>query len=184
MSDLRSIVNSTNKKDLVSSSNLNLAIHGLSQLLITDCSPTNQQAMMSTSQSSCDPSQNSLNLLLQLIPLLADYLGHYCDQLSTNLVASSTDLCDSSTSGSNGKSGSLSESSMDSVTSSVNMLLQDCANVANQLELLVIVTLRVLHKLIAFCTELRHSLLINDTDKLAVSNALFYSQMNAVSVAA
>ncbi|XP_014784739.1 serine-rich adhesin for platelets isoform X1 [Octopus bimaculoides] len=178
MSDLRNIMDSRNKKDMVSSSNLNLAIHGLSQLLITDCSPTNQQEM-STSRSS-DPSQNSLNLLLQLIPLLADYLGHYCDQLSTNLIASSTDLCDSLTSGNNGKSGSSSESSMDSVSSSVNMLLQDCANVANQLELLVIVTLRVLHKLIAFCTELRHSLLVNDTDKLAnsLSNSLSMTSPN------
>ncbi|GAB1609675.1 uncharacterized protein LOC115217079 [Argonauta hians] len=195
LTDLWSAMNSVNKKDLVSSSNLNLAIHGLSQLLITDRSPEASQSVLSTcswgsstattgaiSSSSApttttsmrSPSQSPLNLLLRLMPLLSDYLGHYCDQLSTSLVTSSCGgsggLSESLPSANQWKSGSSSESSMDSVTSSVNLLLQDCANVANQLELLVIVALRVLLKLIGFCAELRHSLLVDDTDtKLASS---------------
>ncbi|OWF51643.1 ATR-interacting protein-like [Mizuhopecten yessoensis] len=88
-----------------------------------------------------------------LLPLLADYLGHYLDLLSCAVEASPP-----SPSSSRGGSSSL-DSSVESLSSSLSLLLRDSALFANNLEALALAALSILHKLVSYCPSVRAILL-------------------------
>ncbi|XP_046561175.1 ATR-interacting protein-like isoform X2 [Haliotis rubra] len=90
-----------------------------------------------------------------ILPLINDYLSHYLDILSNSPVSGSS----SGTLNSSLGRGSASESSLESVTSSIGFLLKDYQNSANNLECLCLTSLRTLHKLVMFSEAVRRSLM-------------------------
>ncbi|XP_067683214.1 ATR-interacting protein-like [Haliotis asinina] len=90
-----------------------------------------------------------------ILPLINDYLSHYLDILSNSPVQGSS----SGTLNSSLGRGSASESSLESVTSSIGLLLKDYQNSANNLECLCLTSLRTLHKLVMFSKAVRRSLM-------------------------
>ncbi|XP_033745563.1 ATR-interacting protein-like [Pecten maximus] len=87
-----------------------------------------------------------------LLPLLADYLGHYLD-----LLSSAVEVSPQSPPSSRGSSSL--DSSVESLSSSLSLLLRDSGLFANNLEALALAALSILHKLVSFCPSVRAVLL-------------------------
>ncbi|KAK7484326.1 hypothetical protein BaRGS_00024451 [Batillaria attramentaria] len=142
-------------RPIVSRENFLLAVQGLRNLL--DYTAADQQH--GTSGSGADPRgsaegshQDQMSSTTLILPLLNDYMGHYIDILtsSTNTGPASPNIVSSDSS----KSSS-GESSLESITSSLGILLQEGAEYANSMETLTMCVLRVLHKLVCMCPKVR-----------------------------
>ncbi|XP_069141364.1 ATR-interacting protein-like [Argopecten irradians] len=99
-----------------------------------------------------DPDLPNDHGALLLLPLLTDYLGHYLD-----LLTSAVEVNPQSPPSSRGSSSL--DSSVESLTSSLSLLLRDSALFANNLESLALASLSILHKLVSFCQSVRAVLL-------------------------
>ncbi|XP_060066244.1 uncharacterized protein LOC132546542 [Ylistrum balloti] len=83
-----------------------------------------------------------------LLPLLADYLGHYQD-----LLTCAVEVSPQSPPSSRGSSSL--DSSVESLSSSLSLLLRDSALFANNLEALALAALSILHRLVSYCPSVR-----------------------------
>lgn len=172
--DIQKIVETSDKKkSFVSNVNLNLAMYGISQLLTIENVLSGRQLFDTTAES---VSKHSCPSLL-LLPLMEEYFTQYSEQLSTQLLDSRSTHSDngnatSSSAGGSWKTSSV-ESSLESLGSSLNFLLQVRSDVANNLEQLTLTALRILFKLASFSPGLRWALLTlntsSDTEKLVCS---------------
>ncbi|KAK3584365.1 hypothetical protein CHS0354_010151 [Potamilus streckersoni] len=172
LSELKNITSvQAGKQDfmtIVSDDHYYLALQGLTCLLQGEnlLSPITCPRPPSASTSTAETSvankrinylSSAQNCTLLILPLLNDYLTHYLDMLRSsteNLNSTSP-----STSINSSKSSSSFESPLDSITSSLNMLLRDSAVFANNLEQLALTSLRVLHKLVSVCPAVQNVIL-------------------------
>ncbi|ESO98513.1 hypothetical protein LOTGIDRAFT_239031 [Lottia gigantea] len=130
----------TETKPIVDSEHYHMAVHGL-QLLLND-------------MNSCDqPDFNEPAVLI--LPLLSDYFNHYISMLNLN---EDNPVLNSPTNSSSFKSSSC-ESSIESLTSSLGLLLKDGASYAQNIENLTSTALTVLKHLVISSTSVRGSLI-------------------------
>lgn len=173
MNELRhdSSTESTESLLLVSPGNYDLALEGMSCLLREEShtsSTKNDKTILTDiesaldtsieSNSTCSSSQNILSnhsSAIYFLPLLNDYLSHYLEMLCTsvNCVKSPP------TPKSSNSSSKASSSDIESVTSSLELLLKNSASYANNLENLATISLRILYKLVSHSGAVRDILL-------------------------
>ncbi|KAK7102366.1 hypothetical protein V1264_020596 [Littorina saxatilis] len=135
-------------KPIVDQVNFLLAAQGLQTLI---SSPQVDQPAPSTFQQAQPPEPSGALLLL---PMLNDYISHYIDILTSGTAAvnvQSPNLSSGSVKSSSCESGS----SLESVTSSLGMLLQQGAEYANSVETLTLSALHALHALVCVSSEVR-----------------------------
>lgn len=135
-------------KPIVDQVNFLLAAQGL-QTLISSLQV--DQPAPSTFQQAQPP---ELSGALLLLPMLNDYISHYIDILTSGTAAvnvQSPNLSSGSVKSSSCESGS----SLESVTSSLGMLLQQGAEYANSVETLTLSALHALHALVCVSSEVR-----------------------------
>ncbi|CAC5410309.1 ATRIP [Mytilus coruscus] len=140
------------RKSIISPDSYSSAIHGMKCLL------RNQQTFQSRTETNIVLTENTLNGAILILPMIDDYLAQYIDMLRSNLDAR-TCVSPRSSYTSSGSSKSSFDSSIQSLTGSLDMLLKDSADFANNLENMALVTLQVLHKLVSFSTVIRNILL-------------------------
>ncbi|XP_063433362.1 ATR-interacting protein-like isoform X2 [Mytilus trossulus] len=140
------------KKAIISPDSYSSAIHGMKCLL------RNQQTFQSRSETNIVLTENTLNGAILILPMIDDYLTQYIEMLRINLDAR-TCVSPRSSFTSSGSSKSSFDSSIQSLTGSLDMLLKDSADFANNLENMALVTLQVLHKLVSFSAVIRNILL-------------------------
>ena len=147
-------------------------MYGISQLLTTEGVLYGCQLGDTTAElASKDPCPSLL-----LLPLLGEYFSQYLEQLSTQLLDSRSSPSENGTATSSSAGGSWKtssvESSLESLGSSLNLMQQVRSDVANNLEQLTLMALRVLFRLASFSPGLRWALLTldssPDTEKLVV----------------
>ncbi|XP_071082575.1 ATR-interacting protein-like [Haliotis cracherodii] len=154
LSDLHASLQSAESADtcsVVPRDHYLMAVEGLQDLLksVSQCSDTvpNTDPHLAHTQ--------ELSGAVLILPLINDYLSHYLDILSNAPAQGSS----SGTLNSSLGRGSVSESSLESVTSSIGLLLKDYQSSANNLECLCLTSLRTLHKLVMFSAAVRRSLM-------------------------
>lgn len=140
------------RKSLISPDSYSSAIHGMKCLL------RNQQTFQSRTETNIVLTENTLNGAILILPMIDDYLSQYIEMLRINLDAR-TCVSPRSSFTSSGSSKSSFDSSIQSLTGSLDMLLKDSADFANNLENMALVTLQVLHKLVSFSAVVRNILL-------------------------
>lgn len=172
MSDKKSTADRPRPRPIVSTSSYARAMEGLHSIL----KDTNQSPLVSLVKVShtCTFSDQSTSLLqtthetsvshngLFFLPLVNDYLSHYIEMMNCYVERGQTLLSPQSSSSSSFGPSSSGDSSMDSLTSSLNVLLRDGAAYANNLETLALCTLHVLYKLVLYCEAVRDILLASD----------------------
>lgn len=154
LSDLHASLQSAESADtcsVVPRDHYLMAVEGLQDLLksVSQCSdivPNTDPHLAHTQE---------LSGAVLILPLINDYLSHYLDVLSNAPAQGSS----SGTLNSSLGRGSVSESSLESVTSSIGLLLKDYQSSANNLECLCLTSLRTLHKLVMFSAAVRRSLM-------------------------
>lgn len=147
------------KKPIVSPDSYSSAIHGMKCLLC------NQKTFQSRTETSPILTDTSLNGAILFLPMIDDYLTQYLDILNSNIEGHPLQSPRHSfTSSSSSKSSY--DSSIESLTASLDLLLKDSANFANNLESLALVALQVLHKLVSYSAVVRNILLNVDEDVL------------------
>lgn len=147
------------KKPIVSPDSYSSAIHGMKCLLC------NQKTFQSRAETSPILTDTSLNGAILFLPMIDDYLTQYLDILNSNIEGHPLQSPRHSfTSSSSSKSSY--DSSIESLTASLDLLLKDSANFANNLESLALVALQVLHKLVSYSAVVRNILLNVDEDVL------------------
>ena len=112
----------------------------------------------------------TLNGAILFLPMIHDYLTQYMDMLTSNLDARTCSSPQNSLT-SSGLSKSSFDSSVESLTSSLDMLLKDSADYANNLENMTLVTLQIVHKLVSFSSVIRNILLNVDSDTKLVEES-------------
>ena len=142
----------TAKKPIVSPDSYSSAIHGMKCLLC------NQNTFQSRTESSMVLSDTTLNGAILFLPMIDNYLTQYLDILSSSMEGHPLQSPRSSFTSSSSSKSSF-DSSIESLTASLDMLLKDSANYANNLESLALVALQVLHKLVSYSTVIRNILL-------------------------
>ena len=158
-------------RPIISASSYSWAMEGLHSIL----SGTNQSPLISLldvsynntsinqSTSSLQPQAPFVNQSgLLFLPLLNDYLYHYTEMMNCYVERGQTLLSPQSSSSSSYGPCSSSDSSIESLTSSLNILLRDGATYANNLESLALCALHVLYKLVVYCDAVRDILLTSD----------------------
>lgn len=171
MSDKKSTADRPRPRPIVSTSSYARAMEGLHSIL----KDTNQSPLVSLVKVShtCTFSDQSTSLLqthetsvshngLFFLPLVNDYLSHYIEMMNSYVERGQTLLSPQSSSSSSFGPSSSGDSSMDSLTSSLNVLLRDGAAYANNLESLALCALHVLYKLVLFCEAVQDILLASD----------------------
>lgn len=169
----------------MSTSSYARAMEGLHSIL----KDTNQSPLVSLVKVShtCTFSDQSTSLLqthetsvshngLFFLPLVNDYLSHYIEMMNCYVERGQTLLSPQSSSSSSFGPSSSGDSSMDSLTSSLNVLLRDGAAYANNLESLALCTLHVLYKLVLYCEAVRDILLASD-DMLSDSSVSSFEKV-------
>eukprot|EP00105_Crassostrea_gigas_P036305 XP_019920453.1 PREDICTED: ATR-interacting protein isoform X4 [Crassostrea gigas] len=186
MSDKKSTADRPRPRPIVSTSSYARAMEGLHSVL----KDTNQSPLVSLVKVShtCTFSDQSTSLLqthetsvshngLFFLPLVNDYLSHYIEMMNCYVERGQTLLSPQSSSSSSFGPSSSGDSSMDSLTSSLNVLLRDGAAYANNLESLALCALHVLYKLVLYCEAVRDILLASD-DVLSDSSVSSFEKVD------
>ena len=139
-----------------------MAVKGLQHLLALSSvnSPVTQSqkpSHLAFASNDCFYSNSQYGPLL-ILPLLSCYLSHYIDMLN-NSTTDNVMTSPSSSSGSLRMYSSESPSSLESLTSSLSLLLMDGQRYANSLENYCITSLTTLCKLVSFSSTVRQFLL-------------------------
>lgn len=140
-------------RTIVSDENFSLAMYGVCNMLETQGRSLDNQSTFSLKlepEFVCSVATDSGSVLF-ILPLINDYLSSYLRLMSSSVQNIST-MRSPANSSSSSKSGSH-DSSVESITSSLNLLLWDSASCANNLEHLTLVALRVLNKLVHVCSS-------------------------------
>ncbi|KAL8577235.1 hypothetical protein ACOMHN_034261 [Nucella lapillus] len=106
-----------------------------------------------------------------LLPMLNDYLQHYIDILSSSSNEATAPTSPNVGSGSNKSSSCETGSSLESLTSSLEVLLQQGAEYANTVETLTLCALRVLNMLVSACEDVRSLVVMSRTGLAAAAIA-------------
>lgn len=171
MSDKKLSADRPRPRPIVSTSSHARAMEGLHSIL-KDTNQSPLVSMMSVSHNSTSGDQSTSLLQTQetsvsqngllFLPLLNDYLSHYIEMMNCYVERGQTLLSPQSSSSSSFGPSSSSDSSMDSLTSSLHVLLRDGAAYANNLESLALCALHVLYKLVLYCEAVSDILLATD----------------------
>lgn len=125
------------------------AIEGLRSLLDSEQTEQTLGTSFLEGEPQHAPVKTSLSGCILILPLLNDYLGHYINIISSPMHGG----CMSPSSGCSTPNGH--ESSLESITASLEVLLHEGAEYANNLESLTLTSLKVLRKLLCLNEDVR-----------------------------
>ncbi|XP_052676534.1 ATR-interacting protein-like [Crassostrea angulata] len=180
MSDKKLTADRPRPRPIVSTSSYARAMEGLHSILKDTlvkvshtCTFSDQSTSLLQTTHETSVSHNGLFFL----PLVNDYLSHYIEMMNSYVERGQTLLSPQSSSSSSFGPSSSGDSSMDSLTSSLNVLLRDGAAYANNLESLALCALHVLYKLVLFCEAVQDILLASD-DVLSDSSVSSFEKVD------
>ncbi|XP_062590170.1 ATR-interacting protein-like [Saccostrea cucullata] len=186
MSDKKPVVERPKLRPIVSTNSYSRAMEGIHSILsgsnqsplisLLDLSHTNMSSDQSASSLQPQRLSSESQSALLFLPLLNDYLSHYIEMMNCYVERGQTLLSPQSSSSSSFGPSSSSDSTMDSLNSSLNTLLRDGAAYANSLESHALSALTVLYKLVLYCDAVREILLCSD-DVLSDSSVTSFEKV-------
>lgn len=143
---------------IVKKENFLLAVQGLKYLLDSDPNQAQSGTHFLDAHFTAEGIAISVHLsgAVLILPLLNDYITHYIDILSA--ASGSSGMFSPNLSANSSKSCSY-DSSVETLSSSLGLLLQEGTEYANNIETLALCALRVLRKLVCYTAEVQRACL-------------------------